>query len=293
VGLKNLWSIAPGWRLGTSFERVKALSGTGQNENQAASVALEYTGSPVWKGSTRVEVRDSTSSESLLFTLGAAARLSPDWTLLARNAYSAEKIKATGGEHVIDRMQAGVAFRDSERNRWNGLARLEHRSERNDEAAGVNLKADTTILSLHGDWQLARPFLVSGRYAAKWAKDDSNGLSTKYRAQVIGGRVNWEFAPKWDVSLVTSALFGETLNSRQYGVGLEVGYLLATNLWASVGYNFVGYRDADMAGADYTAKGPFVRLRYKFDETVLDAVPGVKAARDNQKTVDTANGEAK
>src|SRR5206468_12330307 len=120
--------------------------------------------------------------------------------------------------------------------------------EKNDETAGVDLKTDTTILSLHADWQLSRPFLVSGRYAAKWSTDRSNGLSTRYRAQAVGARGTWEFAPKGDVSPAASGLFGENVNSRQYGVGIEVGYLLATNLWVSGGYNFAGYRDADMAG---------------------------------------------
>jgi hypothetical protein len=52
---------------------------------------------------------------------------------------------------------------------------------------------------------------------------------------------------------------------------------MATNLWVSAGYNIVGYSDSDLAGADYTARGPFVRLRYKFDESVIEAVPGVKS----------------
>ena len=47
---------------------------------------------------------------------------------------------------------------------------------------------------------------------------------------------------------------------------------VATNLWVSAGYNFFGYKDADLAGADYTAKGPFVRVRYKFDEELLRGV---------------------
>jgi hypothetical protein len=53
--------------------------------------------------------------------------------------------------------------------------------------------------------------------------------------------------------------------------------MLATNLWASAGYNFFGYKDADLAGADYTAKGPFIRLRYKFDETLIENAPLVGA----------------
>ena len=147
----------------------------------------------------------------------------------------------------------------------------------------MDLKSATTIVSLHADWQLSRPFLVSGRYAAKWTTDDSNGLSTRYRAQVVGARGNWEFAPRWDVSLVGSTLFGESLDSRQYGVGVEVGYMLATNLWVSAGYNFSGYKDADLAGADYTARGPFVRMRYKFDETLLEGGKNKKADAEAAK----------
>jgi hypothetical protein len=269
LGLKNLWSIAPGLKLGSTLERVQSLSGTGQNENTAVALALEYTASPLWKGSTRLEVRDSQASDSLLFTVGLAARLARDWTALARNAYTVTRQKETGGKHAVERMQAGLAFRDDEANRWNALARVEHRMEQNDTTPGVSLKSATTLLSMHADWQLTRPFLVTGRYAAKWATDKSSGLSSKYRAQVVGGRGTWEFAPRWDVSLVASTLFGDTAAARQYGVGLEVGYLLATNLWVSAGYNLAGYRDADLAGADYTARGPFVRLRYKFDESLL------------------------
>lgn len=270
LGLKNLWTLAPGLRLGTSIERVHALSGTGQNENTAGAVSLEYTASPLWKGSTRLELRDAATSESLLFTVGLAAKLDRDWTALARNAYSVQRAKDGGNEKVVERMQAGLAWRDTATNRWNALGRVEHRLEQDDTQAGIQLKSSTTLLSLHADWQLSRPFLVSGRYAAKWTTDKSNGLATKYRAQVVGGRATWEFAPRWDLGFVTSLVVGDGTGTRQYGMGLELGYLVTTNLWVSAGYNFFGYRDADLAGADYTARGPYVRLRYKFDETALE-----------------------
>ncbi len=269
LGLKNLWTLAPGLRLGTSIERVHALSGKGQNENTAGALALEYTANPLWKGTTRLEARDASTTESLLFTVGLAARINRDWTALARNAYTLQRAKESGAERVVERLQAGLAWRDTETNRWNALGRVEHRLERDDTQAGVQLKSSTTLVSVHADWQPRRPFLVSGRYAAKWTTDKSNGLTSKYRAQVVGARATWEFAPHWDIGFVTSLLVGDGADSRHYGVGLELGYLVTTNLWVSAGYNFFGYRDADLAGADYTAKGPFVRLRYKFDEQLL------------------------
>jgi hypothetical protein len=267
LGLKNLWTLTPGLRLGTTLERVQSIAGTGQNENTALALALEYTGSPVWKGSTRLELRDGHTQDSLLFTVGLAARINADWTALARNAYSLTRQAA--GDRVIERLQAGLAWRDSESNRWNMLARVEHRLEEDQSSPGMDLKTSTQIVSVHGDWQPRRPFLVSGRYAAKWSSDKSNGISSKYRAQVVGARATWEFATRWDVGVVSSVLFGNDTQSRQYGVGLELGYLVASNLWVSAGYNVFGYKDADMAGADYTAQGPYVRLRYKFDETLF------------------------
>src|SRR5258706_10022585 len=205
VGLKNLWSIAPGLRLGTSFERVQAIAGSGQNENTAIALALEYTGSPDWKGSTRLELRNGATQHSLLHTIGLAARINRDWTALARNAYTLTRNDNGGAKQVIDRMQAGLAWRDNDTNKWNVLARVEHRMENNNLQEGVELKNSTEIVSIHADWQPRRPFLVTGRYAAKWSQDKSNGLSTRYPAQVIGGRLTYEFAPRWDVGFVSSA----------------------------------------------------------------------------------------
>ena len=274
IGLKNLWTLAPGLRLGTNLERVHSLSGTGQNENTALALALEYTANESWKGTTRLELRDASTTESVLWTVGLAARLARDWTALARNAWSLQRNKDGGAEKVIERLQAGLAWRDNETNKWNALGRVEYRLEQDDTLPGIELKAATTLVSLHADWQPRRPFLLTARYAAKWTTDQSNGLTTKYRAQLLGGRATWEFAPRWDVGLAVSALFGDSADSRHYGVGVELGYLVTTNLWVSAGYNFFGYRDADLSGADYTAKGPYLRLRYKFDETLLENAAG-------------------
>jgi hypothetical protein len=40
-------------------------------------------------------------------------------------------------------------------------------------------------------------------------------------------------------------------------------------LWLSGGYNFYGYRDEDFANGEYTNKGTYLRLRYKFDEDLF------------------------
>jgi hypothetical protein len=48
-----------------------------------------------------------------------------------------------------------------------------------------------------------------------------------------------------------------------------VGYLVATNLWLSTGYNILGFKDKDLSGEEYTAQGVYFRLRFKFDEDLF------------------------
>ncbi|HET7403110.1 MAG TPA: hypothetical protein VFJ62_15050 [Usitatibacter sp.] len=48
IGLRNLWSLGEGLRLGTNLEHVHSLSGKADVENSAVALALEYVGSPLW-----------------------------------------------------------------------------------------------------------------------------------------------------------------------------------------------------------------------------------------------------
>jgi len=276
IGLRNLWTLGEGLKLGTGFERIHALSGKGEAESTAITLGLEYTANPLWKGTARLELRDGATSDSILSTLGFASKLNRDWTFLGRNTFSLVKQRGTSnGEVMQDRLQAGVAYRETDSNVWSGLARVEHRSEKDTTQPGLELKRSVEILSLHANYQPRRPFTLSGRYAAKIASDKSNGLVTKSNAQLVSGRAIWEFAPRFDLSINLATMFGQGAQKRQYGLGFEVGYMLTDNLWLSGGYNVFGFKDDDLVAGDYTNKGAFVRLRYKFDEELLErAMPG-------------------
>lgn len=278
LGLRNLWHLGDGLALSTGFERVHTLSGTGQGESTALTFGLEYTANPLWKGSTRLELRDGFSSDSILATVAAASKLNRDWTLLGRNTYSQIKNKgASTGELKQDRLQAGLAYRETDTDRLNALGRIEHRAEQDTTQQGIALKRTVELISIHANWQPRRPFTFGGRYAAKWTNEQSNGLKSRSNAQLLAGRVTWDFATRWDLSLNTSALLSRGTKARQYGIGLEVGYMLMENLWVSAGYNVFGYREDDLASGEYTNKGAFVRLRYKFDEDLFSTERGARS----------------
>jgi uncharacterized repeat protein (TIGR01451 family) len=282
-GLRNLWTLGPGLKLGTGFERIHALSGKGDAESTALTFGLEYTASEFWKGTARLELREGTTSDSILSTLGFASKLNRDWTFLGRNTLSIVKNKGTAsGENIQDRFQAGLAYRDTDTNVWSALGRVEHRTEKDTTQVGIELKRSVEILSVHANYQPRRPFTLTGRYAAKLANDTSNGLVTKTNAQLVAGRAIWEFAPRWDLGVQVSTLLGQGAQKRQYGLGLELGYMITENLWLAAGYNVFGFKDDDLVAGDYTNKGAYVRLRYKFDEELFDRMSTKSAPKTAQ-----------
>ena len=276
IGLRNNWKLADGLRITTSAERVHVLNGLQTNESEAVALGVDYTAPKLWKGTSRFEVRKATTSESLFSTVGLAAKLNRDWTLLTRNSLAITRnIGSLSGERLQDRLQAGVAYRDTDTDVWNGLARIEHRHERDSTlssgVAGALAPAnrDVELAAVNANYQPVEPLLLSVRAAAKWVTDRSSGLATFSSAQLLGGRVTYDLTHRWDVGFTSNVLLAGAARTRQYGAGAEVGYLVTGNLWLSAGYNVFGFRDADLAGTDYTNRGIFLRLRYKFDEDLL------------------------
>ncbi len=294
LGLRNLWTLSDGLKLQTGFERVHALSGLGESEATAMTFGVEYTANPLWKSSSRLEFRNSRQSDSILATVAAAAKLNRDWTMLGRNTYSLIKNKGQSvGDNEQDRMQIGLSYRDTDKDIWNALGRVEHRTEHDTTQVGIELKRTVELISIHANWQPRRPFTFSARYAAKWANEKSNGIASRNNAQLISGRAIWDIAPRWDISVNASTMFGKGSQSKYYGLGVELGYMVMENLWISGGYNFFGYRDDDLTSGEYTNKGAFIRLRYKFDEDLFAAGKSSKSTAASESGSALSNSDAK
>jgi hypothetical protein len=271
-GVRNGFSLAEGLRATTSVERLTVVSGSGQAAT-AISGGLEYTANPLWKAATKLEYRraddnrltsDNDGQDSWLSTFTVARKLDRDWTLLLRNYLLWSDAKNLPGAHLQDRVQIGFAYRPVDDNRLDLLSKYEYKIERNPEIAPqINERAH--IASLHANYHPARAWWATGRIAAKWQSDPFGG----YRAALLGGRLTYDVTEKWDVSVMTSVLQSSGGRSRQWAHGAELGYAIQQNLWLSLGMNWAGFKDPDLSGSDYTSRGAFLRLRFKFDEDVF------------------------
>jgi len=277
-GIRQGFDVAEGLRASAGYEQIHVLSGK-TAPSQAVSLGLDYTANPLWKGSTRIEHRrsgdiastpDDERFATTLWQVMAARKLDRDWTLLARN-YLLYTNYTAKGDVLQDRAQLGLAWRPVDHNRFNALAKLEHKQERDaSNAAAGDLQSRAWIVSTHADWQPSRPWWLTGQLAAKWQTDRlEQGVSSAFRAQLVSARLVYDITERWDIGALAAMQTGQQ-GARQHALGAELGYLLKTNLWLSAGFNHSGFRgDADLAGYEYTQRGAYVRLRFKFDETLF------------------------
>ena len=280
IGLRNAWTLADGFRVNTSFERVAPLEGaTTTNESTAITGALEYTANPDWKSTARLELRKSDSADSLLNSLGLAYKLSDNWTALAKSVVYLARNKGPGAvDQTQARVQGGFAWRQTDADVWNALGKYEFRTENGAPgtfdggtalAGNSEVQRRVNILSLDVNCQPSANWQLSMHYAGKLTFDDAVTGNDSTSAHLIAGHVVYDLTKRFDVGFGANALVSGDGQSVQYAVGPEIGFTLTDNLRAALGYNFSGFSDRDLTREEYTSRGVYLALRLKFDEALF------------------------
>ena len=157
----------------------------------------------------------------------------------------------------------GLAYRPLLSNRFNALAKMEYKHETNSSSLPA-LSENAYIFSGEGIWQTNKRLQVMGKYAGKLSSDGDFSAYT----DLIATRFIYDLTERWDVGVGYRLLTSHAVNTRYHGGSVEIGYRIIKNLWASVGYSFDKF-DADLTGDGYQGQGPYMKLRFKFDEKML------------------------
>ena len=272
AGVRNLWQIKPGLGLSAGLERQEILQANGtQHQATAVSLAVDYTADPVNKVAGKLEYRTSDIQNQWLSTLAYTRTLSDNWSAIARDAYTRSEgvgVDLSKGIQVQNQFQMGLAYRDVERGRWNGLFRVENRVNRSSLTADLK-DEDTWILSVHGTYHPVRDWTFAGQLAAKRGAQTilNDGTYSTYNGQLISARAIWDMTERFDASVYGS--LGRDNGQRVSGYGIELGAKVVQNLWFSLGYTKGKFADVDQFSANTSWSGWHARLRYKFDENSL------------------------
>jgi uncharacterized repeat protein (TIGR01451 family) len=103
-------------------------------------------------------------------------------------------------------------------------------------------------------------------YGAKYALDSFDGEEYDGYSDLLGIEVRHDLKTWLDVGLQASSLNSWSQHAHAYSFGPQVGVSPVANGWVTLGWNVRGFTDNDFDAARYTAQGPYLQLRFKFDQ---------------------------
>ncbi len=279
MGLRDRFRLSPAVRVLLSVERVTPTKGAPASDGMTAIASgLEWTGDPLTKGSLRLEYRKSQDQPQWLASGGLARKLGRDWTGLARSMWS----WAPSQQRTVARDEIAFALRETDRNHWNVLGRIEHRLDEQQLEPGFDSRHEVFLASTRLNLRASRPLTLMGRAAGKWTFDDAGARTIDGRGALASLRALYDLSPRLDLALAARSRFDGSFDRRTDGLGAELGVLVTKNLRLSGGYNAFGFHDPDFASLERTDKGPFLAFGFKFDEGLFggghDAVPAAASA---------------
>ncbi|MDF3029750.1 MAG: conserved repeat domain [Moraxellaceae bacterium] len=122
-------------------------------------------------------------------------------------------------------------------------------------------------------------------YGAKYALDSFDGAEYDGYTDLIGLEARHDVKTWLDIGVQASSLNSWTRHAHAYSFGPQVGVSPVTNGWVTLGWNVRGFTDNDFDAARYTAQGPYLQLRLKFDQKTRLRDFSTRAATNDENPV--------
>ena len=276
LGLTQGYAVNPHLQLDFGIDRTQILNDSGTTAFNPAvppstgtldgGFTAVYAGSSyardLWSATSRFEYRNGDTENQRGLFIGVYRQHTPGLGLsLASQLIDADL--SSGGNRTTADTRFSVAYRPIS-SRLILLNRLDFDYEDNDES-DISYKNRKVVNNLNLNLLPNRRNQIALHYGIKYGKDTIDGVRYDGLTQALGSEYRYDLNARWDVGLQGSVLYSSNSNTLLYSAGPSVGVNLFKNLWLSTGYNFAGYDDNDFSGAGYTSRGPYAKLRFKFD----------------------------
>jgi hypothetical protein len=269
LGLDQTWQISERWSLDGGFERSHTIDGYSDTDSEddftALSLGAGYR-ADLWSWTFRAETRFADDENKWNLVSGFIVEPMHGLGLsagLQLNITDAE----SGQDDTEGDLRLSLAWRPKN-TRWIVLDRLEYKFDR---ISGTSNDSDSRriVNNLNFNFKPDDRLQLSGQYGAKYVLATFDDDSYTGFTDLIGLEARYDITRHWDIGLRTSVLHSWNAGQVDYSAGASVGYAIVKNAWLSVGYNFIGFEDEDFSESSYTAQGPFVQFRFKFDQQTV------------------------
>jgi len=275
--------VASGGFLGTD--------GTLSEDFTAVTAGATYRGDR-WSLTGRAEARRGDRTDRYGLTASALRSLGEGRAL--GGTFSWFRAKSDAGQATEAATLAVSWANRPDDSRWSWLEKLELRSDKVSGAtAGLpgpiggapslvtgSASSKRIVNSLSVNWS---PVTKSeGRYlgrsevqffwGSRYVSDRIDEDDLKGWSNIVGADVRVDLSETFDLGLGGSIRESNGGRAISYAGGPSIGIAPFKNGYVTVGYNVVGFHDRDYAAERYTRSGPFVTLRFKFDQDTLGSL---------------------
>jgi uncharacterized repeat protein (TIGR01451 family) len=278
VGLAQKWQINQLWAVDGGLDHnqtIRKKSGyqfntnvppaSGGDDFTAVSLGANYTEKKLaW--ANRVEYRNSDTDDKwgVISGLVNEQGLNWGWTTRLQLLHS----QAIGGSSKTNAdLRLGLAYRPPV-SRWIVLDRLDLLAA-NEKSTGLSSRSKRVINNLNANCKPDRRTQLAIQYGAKYVFEKIDDRDYSGYTDLIGIEGRYDLTKEWDFGLRSALLHTWGNGQLAYSFGPSVGFNVMENAWISLGYNLIGFHDTDFSAASYTAQGPFVQFRFKFDQNTV------------------------
>ncbi|MBD2577138.1 hypothetical protein [Oscillatoria sp. FACHB-1406] len=274
IGFNHRMTLAPGLRASVAYERIfseftgdtaagsrfvqpyafgQSASSLGMTSGDSYSVGLDYTASPDFKASARLEQRFSSYGNNTVISAAAAGKISPALTGLLRFQQASSATPYLQDLGPTATLRLGLAYRDPNDDRFNALLRYEYRSNPTNipETLLVTSGSSTVdhVLAMEAiyapNWQWEFYAKYALRNSTTFLANNFSNTSFLHLGQV---RATYRFAYQWDATLEARAIGQPTAGFTELGWAAELGFYPIPDLRVGVGYAFGSVDDRDFSG---------------------------------------------
>jgi hypothetical protein len=282
LGLRQTWCFHDRWCVDASIdhsrmvrnadnpvfdEDIPPASGS-EDDFVAISTGLLYR-EPAWSANSRLEWRRADREEK--WTMIASTFGDPRADLgLSAGGRLLRTSRDDGSDRIAGDIRIGLAVRPAG-SRWTVLDRLDLETER---CLGNGSHSDRRqiVNNLSANYRVTGSDQIAVNYGSSYILQELGPDSFSGFTDIVGLEWRHDINQKWDMGLRGNRLHSWNTERSDYGAGASVGYNVVTNTWISLGYNVIGFTDAEFSDGNYTARGPYLTLRLKVDQESLGAL---------------------
>ncbi len=255
---------------GTPFNsNVPIAQGTANNDFTAISVGTTYNARS-YTVNNRIEYRTADLEDKV------GAIINWERNLKGGVGYSATtklfKTQRTDNSEILDGdIRFSVAYRPIQ-SRWIILNRLDFKFDSTTDLLGIKTRQRKFIENLTANFLINNRNQLAFNFGLKYVIDNFDSAEFSGVTALLGSEFRHDISDIFDVGVHAHTHYSANSSVYKYSSGVSLGWNMTRNIWLSAGYNFSGFEDRDFTAAGYTASGPYIRFRMKFDQDTAEQI---------------------